>query len=188
MSVQLVRRPFTVEEFHRMAEAGILHEDDRVELIEGEIVQMAAIGSRHANTVAALNKLLVMAVGDRAMVWVQNPIRLDHRSEPQPDISLVRFRSGGYPDAHPGPTDVLLVIEVADATLATDRHVKVPLYARHGIPEVWVVDLDGRKVEVYRRPAADGYADQRQAGPGQTLEPAALPGLQIRVDEIFPRP
>lgn len=136
MSVQLLRRSFTVEEYHRMAEAGILREDDRVELLEGEIVEMTPIGSRHAACVDRLNQLGVRGVGPRAIVRVQSPVRLGERSEPQPDLTLLRARPDFYAHAHPGPADVLLIIEVAEASADADRTVKMPLYARAAIPEV----------------------------------------------------
>jgi Uma2 family endonuclease len=134
MGVQVQRRLFTVEEYHRMAEAGILSEDDRVELIEGELVTMSPIGSRHAACVARLTALL-FPVGGRGILWVQNPIRLGARSEPQPDVALLRYRPDFYASAHPGPEDVLLVVEVAETSADADRSLKIPLYARYGIPK-----------------------------------------------------
>jgi Uma2 family endonuclease len=134
-------RRFSVDEYHRMAEAGVLQPTERVELIEGKIVQMAAIGSRHAECVDRLNRILVQGIEDRGTVRVQNPVRLSDHSEPEPDIALVRPRPEGYADRHPGPDDALLIVEVADTTLTLDREVKMPLYARAGIPECWTVDL-----------------------------------------------
>ena len=153
----LVKRLFTVEEYHKMAKAGILGEDDRVELLEGEIVQISPIGSRHAACVMRLTELLSQRVVGRAHVRVQNPILLGEHSEPQPDVTLLRRREDFYASSHPRPEDVLLVIEVAETSAAVEREVKAPLYARYGIPEVWVVDLAGGQVEVFRRPSPQGY-------------------------------
>src|SRR5215204_7706797 len=136
-----------------MGEAGILHEDDRVELIEGEIVEMAAIGTRHFSCVNRLTRMLVMGVGDAAVVSVQNPVRLNEHTEPQPDITVIRPRD--YTESLPLPEDVLLLIEVSDTTLVYDRKVKLPLYARAGIREVWIVDLAGEVIERHTGPS--GY-------------------------------
>ena len=131
---EVVRRRFTVHDYHRMGEAGILHEDDRVELIEGEIVEMAAISTRHFACVNQLNRLLIRGVGDAAIVSIQDPVRLDECTEPQPDLTVLRLRD--YRESLPMPEDVLLLIEVSNTTLAYDRGVKLPLYARAGIREV----------------------------------------------------
>ena len=166
---------FTVEEYHRLGEAGIFSEDDRVELIEGEIIDMAPIGTKHAECVSRLTRLFVRGV--EARVRVQDPILLGSGNEPQPDIAIVRNRS--YATAHPGPEDVLLLIEVADTSLAYDRSTKIPLYARHGIPEVWLVDLAGRAVEVFRQPSAEGYLNMSRHGPGDQIRPALLEEIEI---------
>jgi Uma2 family endonuclease len=181
-------RRFTREEYHRMAEAGILHEDDRVELIEGEIVLMTPIGRRHAACVAELNRLLVPAVGQRALLWPQNPITLPNESEPQPDIVLLRPRADRYlqDDAH--PEDVLLLVEVADTSQRYDRLVKLPLYGRAGVPEVWIVDLPGEVIEVYRRPTSSGYAEMEQIGRGGVVAPLAFPDIVLSVDTILMLP
>jgi len=184
MSVQVQRRLFTVEEYHRMAEAGILSEDDRVELIEGELVAMSPIGSRHAAAVARLT-VLFSRIGDRGTVWVQNPIRLGRHSEPQPDVALLRYRPDFYASAHPGPEDVLLIVEVAEISADYDRTVKIPLYARHGIPEAWLVDLAKEHIEVYRQPGPEGYWETRTLRRGETLHLTALPGRTIAVEEIL---
>ncbi len=185
MSVQVSRRRFTVDEYHRMLEAGILGEDDRVELINGEVVEMAPIGSRHAACVKRLNTLFALQVRDRAIVGIQDPIRLGEFSEPQPDITLLRPRPDYYAAGHPTSEDVLLVIEVAETSAEYDRQVKVPLYARAGIPEVWVVDLAGEAVEVYREPAGNSYRQMRRLGRGETVSPEALPNLALAVDDIL---
>jgi Uma2 family endonuclease len=184
MGTTLLRRQFTVDEYHAMARAGILLEDDRVELIEGEIVEMSPIGRGHAFSVTALTHLLVKGVGDRALVSVQNPVRLSSRSEPQPDVTLLRRRPD-YREVGVGPADVLLLIEVADSSLAYDRDVKLRLYARGGIPEVWIVDLQAERVYVYRTVGPGGYESLREAGRGEILSCAAFPDLAIPVDEII---
>ena len=175
-------RRFTVSEYHRMAEAGILGEDDRVELVGGELVEMTPIGSRHLACVVALNHLLVEASGRRWFVSVQNPVRLSERDEPQPDLSLLRGRPAPAP---PGPEDVLVTIEVSDTTLSYDRNVKLPMYARARIPEAWIVDLTGRKVEVRSDPASDGYRASKTFGPGEVIVSSTAGGISLPVDEVL---
>ena len=180
------RHRLTVADFHRMADVGIFQEDDRVELIEGEIIDMAPIGSGHAGTVMALNRLLARALGDRAIVLVQSPVVLPEHSEPEPDLALLRPRQDFYRSGHPLPGDILLIIEVADTRLAYDRDVKIPLYARHGIPEVWLVDLEDRRLHVYTSPSASGYLECRiLAAPGM-LAPAELPACPVDLSGLFP--
>jgi Uma2 family endonuclease len=179
------RRPITVAEYHRMGEVGILGERDRVELIEGELVAMSPIGSYHTGTIIALSHALVHAVGERAMVSVQNPIRLDDLSEPEPDFALLKPRPDFYRDAHAQPADVLLLIEVADCSLNYDRAVKRMLYARHAIPELWIVDLTSGEVEVCREPKADGYAAVERVGRDGELAPQLPPGVRIPASALF---
>lgn len=179
------RRLITTEEYHRMADAGILTEDDRVELIEGELVTMSPIGSDHTGMVNWLTRTLVLAVGDRAIVSVQNPVRLNSRSEPQPDFALLRPRPDDYRSVTPAPDDVLLIIEIANSSLNYDRTVKRPLYARSGIPEFWIVDLSGQEVEVCRGLADGAYRAVVRVGRGGALEPHLLPGVVIRVDALL---
>jgi Uma2 family endonuclease len=180
---EITRRRFTVHDYHRMGEAGILHEDDRVELIEGEIVEMAAIGTRHFTCVNGLTRLLVRGVGDAAIVSVQNPVRLDEHSEPQPDLAVLQTRD--YRESLPRPEDVLLLIEVSDTTLSYDRNVKLPLYARAGIPEVWIVDLAGETVERYTGPSGDSYRHVERARRGEEIRSAALPEPAFRVEAVL---
>jgi Uma2 family endonuclease len=180
---EVTRRRFTVHDYHRMGEAGILHEDDRVELIEGEIVEMAAIGTRHFTCVNQLNRLLVRGVGDAAIVSVQNPVRLDEHTEPQPDLAVLQTRD--YRESLPMPEDVLLLIEVSDTTLAYDRGVKLPLYARAGIPEVWIVDLMGEVIERHTGPSGDGYGHVERLRRGEEIRSSALPGPDFRVEAVL---
>jgi Uma2 family endonuclease len=176
----IIRRRFTGEEFHRMAEAGILHEHERVELIGGEILKMNPIGGRHAACVREINRLLGRQVGDELRVDVQSPMRLEEQGEPQPDLAVIRARD--YGDSLPTPEDVLLVIEVADPSLSYDREVKLPLYARSGIAEVWLVDLNAYAIERHTEPSENGYRLLRRAGRGETLESVVLPTLTLPVD------
>jgi Uma2 family endonuclease len=184
MALQLARRLFTVAEFHQMAEAGVFGEDDRIELVEGEILEMSPIGSHHAARVARLQQRLSFAVSERALIWVQNPVRLDDRSEPQPDLALLEVRRDFYEAALPGPDNVLLIVEIADSSAEYDRQIKAPLYARCAIAEYWLVDLLRQVVTVYRDPSLDGYRSVRVAQPGQQISPLAFPDVQLDVSDI----
>jgi len=150
----------TVDDYRRMGALGILGPELRTELIDGEIMEMPPIGHPHAGTVKFIANRLKEAVGAAAIVAVQDPVWLDDHSEPLPDIAVLCPRADYYRTGHPGPADVLLLIEVADSSLHYDREVKLPRYARAGIPEVWLVDLGGRRLTVHRRPAPHGYADE----------------------------
>jgi len=183
--IQVQRHAFTVAEYHRMAEAGIFTEDDRVELLEGEIVEMAAIGRRHAACVKRLVRAVARSIGERAVLSVQDPVHLDDRSEPQPDLALLAPRSDFYESGHPGPEDVLLVIEVADTTADYDRQVKLPLYAHARIREVWLVDLAAEWIEVYPQPSGDAYLSKQTFRRGQRLAPEALPDLALTAAEVL---
>lgn len=179
------RAKISLEGFHKMAEAGIFGEDDRIELIDGEMLTMAPIGGPHMSMVNRLNALLVPAVGDRGVVSVQNPIALPPDSEPQPDVVVLKPSAGALSAGVPGPADVLLLIEVADTTLRYDRGVKLPLYARHGVREVWIVDLQAKRIEVFHGPGPSGYARRREAGPGESVAPQALSGVDVEWDRVF---
>jgi len=182
----LTRHRLNVDEYHRMAEAGILGENDRVELIDGELIDMAPIGQDHAATVNGLTRVLVMACGDRAIVSVQNSVRLNRFNEPQPDVTLLRPRADNYrTGTFPGPADVLLVVEVADSTLRYDRTVKLPLYASAGIAEVWIVDLRRRVVDVHRSPVGDGYATVETFGAGDTVVLVLAPEIAVELRNVF---
>jgi Uma2 family endonuclease len=186
--VATVARPhrFTVAEYHRMAEVGILDEDSRVELIRGQIVDMAPIGAPHLGMVNRLNRLLAGVLAGRGILSVQNPVRLDDGSEPEPDVVVLRPRADDYATATPCPPDVLLLIEVADTSLDDDRAIKVPLYAENGITECWIVNLLDQVIEVYRQPRNGRYANIRPIGRGETLDIALLPGVALPVADLFP--
>jgi Uma2 family endonuclease len=178
------RHLWTVDEYHRMGEAGILTEDDRVELIEGELIERAPIGSEHVAASNALTRLLVLAVGDNGIVSVGNPVRLTQRSEPQPDFTVLKPRDD-YRTMLPRPEDTMLAVEVANTSLNYDRNVKLALYARSLIPEVWIVNLAAQEVEIYRSPVGDLYTSVVRAGRSDTLTIAAVPGVLIPVTKIF---
>lgn len=178
-------RTFTVSEYYRLARHGILNGSDRVELLDGRIYEMAPIGSGHAQCVRRLTELLVLRVAPRALVSIQNPVRLNDRSEPEPDVALLEPKDV-YGRRHPGPEDVLLLIEVADSSLDFDRDVKPLLYARAGIRELWVLALREERVHAYRRPGPDGYAEHAVVERGGALPITALPEMDpIPVDAML---
>jgi Uma2 family endonuclease len=176
---------FSVREYRRMYEAGILGEDDRVELLQGEIVEMTPIGSAHGGRVKRLNRLLTTAIGTRAIVAVQDPLTLAPDSEPQPDIAVLRPRDDFYTDSHPVAADVLLLIEVADASLSMDLRVKVPLYARYRIPEVWVVDVVNRRVQRFAESADDGYSHSSFLNLGDSVRVPGLADCSVDLRDLF---
>ena len=185
MSVQLQKRLFTVKEYHLMTEVGILSEGDRVELIEGEIVKRAAIGTRHASSVKRLTRRFSLIPKDRATLGVQDPIQLTERTEPQPDVVLLEPRADYYATAHPLPSEVLLLVEVSDSTVDYDRDMKVSIYARSLIQEVWLVDLVKNCLEVYRQPGPNGYSLIIKFWRGQQVASLAFPDLEVSVDFIL---
>lgn len=172
---------FSIADYHAMAAAGILGDDDRVELIDGEIIAMPPIGSPHGGRVKRLNGRLSAAVGDRAIVAVQDPIVLGEHSEPEPDLALLRPRADSYTDSHPVAADVLLVIEVADTSLGYDLRTKVPLYARHGVPEVWIIDILHQRALRFAdpAPAAGSYRREETLDPTRPVPLPGLPGLAV---------
>jgi Uma2 family endonuclease len=186
MALQIERRLFTLQEYERMIEAGVFQEDERLELIRGEIVELTPIGFDHAGTVARLTMLLARNVADSAILWIQNPIQFAGNSRPQPDLALLKWQD--YSASRPATTsDVLLVIEVADTSIAYDRKVKGPLYAGAGIPEYWIVNLQGRVVEVYTHPTEGAYKQVRKARRGDAVAlPAGLEGA-VQVSDILGR-
>lgn len=185
MSVQFQKRYFNVDEYYRMAEVGLLSPDDRVELIEGEIVEMSPIGCTHAGTVDRSSTFLMRKVGDAVQVRVQNPIRLNDFSEPQPDLTLLRPREDFYANSHPTASDVLVVIEVADTSVNYDRNVKLPLYARAGIPEAWLMVLPKDVIEVHTQPKDGKYQKVQRLKRGKTLISPAIPTFSCKVEDLL---
>ena len=176
---------FTAEEYHRMGEVGILPPDVRVELVGGEIKRMPPIHPPHASTVNRLNAVLAAKFQGQSVVAIQNPIQLDDYNEPQPDVSVLRFRDDYYGNQHPTPADVLLAIEVADTSLSYDRDEKMPLYGRSGIPEAWLVDVQSGTITVFTEPQASGYGQQRVLSRGREIVSVAVEGLRLQVDEAM---
>jgi len=184
MALHLLRGPFTVDTYQRLGELGVLRENDRVELIAGQVVEMSPIGDRHASCVRRLIHLFSRSLRAAAILDVQNPVVLGEQDAPQPDVVLLKPRPDAYP-RHPRASDILLVIEVADTTLAYDREIKIPLYARAGIPEAWVVDLAADRIEVFEDPIAGQYTRVRSASRGDMLTPLKFPNLTVAADEIL---
>jgi Uma2 family endonuclease len=181
-------RPITVDEYYGMAETGLLEPDARVELIEGEVVHMPPIGSRHGSIMEFLDHLLDRAVADRARVRGQLPVRLDNLSEPVPDVAVVKSRADRYTLSHPTAADVLLIVEISYSTLRCDINVKVPLYARHGIPEVWIVDLKNNQLRTYRSPSEGRYRDTASTEhPGKTSVPG-VPDVTVDLSGLLTDP
>jgi Uma2 family endonuclease len=174
-----------VDAYHQMIDNGIFDEDDRVELIEGELRAMPPIKPDHAGKNNRLNRLLNRRVGDEALVTVQNPLTLPPHSEPEPDLMLLRPRDDFYERANPTPKDTLLVIEICDSSLRYDQEVKVPLYAAHGVPEVWLVDLQHRRLEIYREPGTNGYRLILRPDSTEVISPVLLPRLRVPVKDIW---
>ena len=174
-----------MDEYYLMGEAGILKEDERVELIDGRIMKLSTPGSHQSATVRRLNELFCRQADQGAIVSVRNPVRLDDYSEPQPDVALLRPRDDFYVDAHPDPSDVLLVVEVADTSEDYDRDVKLPLYAQAGVSEVWIVCLRDDLVLVHSDPVGGAYSELRQAKRGESVDIRGVPNLTIPVADIL---
>ncbi len=179
------RHRITVDEYHRMWETGIIAPDARVELIDGEIIDMEYMGPPHAAETAVLNQLLVRAVGDRAIVRCQLPIQLDEWSEPAPDFSLVKPRADFYSTRQPDAADALLIVEVSHTTLRYDRKIKVPLYARHLVPEVWIVDIGGAQIHFFRSPVDGEYTDVSATRQPPATPLSALPGVTVDLPQVL---
>jgi Uma2 family endonuclease len=185
MAQQLAKHWITVDEYERMGEAGIFRPDSQLELLEGEIYEMSPIGSSHAACVKALSLLLNQLFGGVMLVSTQDPIRLDDYSEPQPDVALLSWRDDFYRRAHPTPADVLLVIEVADTTVDSDRRIKLPLYAKAGIREVWLVNLPEEKIELYAEPSGGAYQIIRDFKRGEEAQSHSIEGLRVGVVAVI---
>jgi Uma2 family endonuclease len=181
------RHLVTAQEYLRMGETGVFAPDARLELIEGEIFEMAPIGPPHAGAVITLSELLILRAHGQATVSVQLPVIAGELSVPQPDFALLKPRRDNYSIAHPVGEDILLAVEVSDTTLRADLRIKAPLYARTGIPEYWVVDVNERAVHVFREPGIDGYRNTTVAKGEDELSPVKLPDVRLRVKEIFPQ-
>src|SRR5207248_6157415 len=184
MAARLLKGPFTVDAYQRLGELGILHQDDRVELVAGQVVEMTPIGDRHASCVRRLINLFAPNLRDVAVLDAQNPVVLGTHDAPQPDLALLHRRAGGYA-THPRAADVLLVVEVADRSVSYDREIKISRYGAAGIPEAWLVDLVGDAVCVCRTPGPNGYGEIVTMTRGETLRPLLLPWLAIGVDDIL---
>ena len=185
IEVATARRLFNREEYHRMGEVGILKLTDHVELIRGEIVEMSPMGPRHYAFVNNLNRLLVVRLTDRAIVAVQGPIVLAEDSEPEPDIAVIRLRTVPYKEREAFREDALLLIEVAESSLAYDRSTKLRLYAEAGIPEYWVVDCLAESVEIHRGPDAGRYRDVSRVEGAASVSPQAFPDVVLSLADIF---
>jgi Uma2 family endonuclease len=183
--VQILRKKFTVSQYHQMIESGILTDRDRVELLQGEIIEMSPVGRQHAACVDRLNELLVLGLSTRVIVRVQSPIRLNNNSEPQPDIAILQRRTDFYAEGHPQPEDIFALVEVSDTTVEFDRTIKVPLYAQYRIPEVWIVDLNAQAVQVYREPNSSGYQQVQTFRHGQTLFFQAFTTIQFSTEQVL---
>jgi Uma2 family endonuclease len=174
-----------VSQYHQMSEVGIFSENDKVELINGEIIEMSPIGRRHTACVNRLNSVFSQLLGKKVIIAVQNPIILNNLSEPQPDIALLKPRADFYESGHPQPQDIFLLIEVADSSLEYDRDVKIPLYASSGITEVWLVDIYEQAIIVYCYPSENGYSDIQKLSRGEKMSIQAFPEVNLVVDDIL---
>ena len=178
------RYRLTVADYHRLAALGIFNEDSRIELIEGDLIVMAPIDSQHAGHLDRIAQPIFRQT-TQSIVRIQSPIRLSDYSEPEPDLTILRYRADFYTNAHPTPADVLLIIEIADSTLRYDRDIKIPLYAKAGIPEVWLLNLADRQVAVYRHPSTGGYRQIQFPVPEERFSPALLPELVLKAADLF---
>lgn len=178
-------RLFTVKEYHRMAEAGILHPDERVELLAGQILKMAAKGTAHSAATTRTEKLLENRLGEQVLVRVQEPVRLNDFSEPEPDIAVLIPEPLYYEDHHPTPSEVYLIIEVADTSLDRDLNFKARIYAQSGIADYWVLDVNDRQLYVFRLPGQNGYQNEVILSDDRTISPLAFPDCIITVREML---
>jgi Uma2 family endonuclease len=188
MSVAFVpeKTRISVDRYQKMVAAGVLTERDRIELIHGEMINRAPIGAKHAALTARLTKFFVTAVGDAAIVSPGGPVNLGEFSEPQPDLLLLRPRTDYYAGKIPEASDVLLLIEISDSTLAFDQSTKRALYAGHGVAEYWIIDVEGKRIQVHREPSDNGsYAQTRGFGMTDIVSPLALPEVALLVQRLF---
>ena len=185
MQIETTKKLFTVDEYYRMADAGILTPEDRVELIDGEIIKMSPIGVRHLGCVNRANRLFTAAFGNRVVVSVQNPLLLSNYTEPEPDVVLLKPRGDEYASKKPAAEDAFLVLEVADTTLSYDNKVKLPRYAKAGVPEVWIENLQDDLLLVYRDPVGNAYTTSLVLRRGESVSPVALSGVTFTVEELL---
>jgi Uma2 family endonuclease len=178
-------RQITVTEYHQMAEMGIFHPEERLELISGQIIKMAAKGTTHEAAITRTQRIFNQRLGDKVLIRTQSPIKLDDYSEPEPDIAIVKTNALDYEDHHPQPSEIFLIIEIADSSLKYDREVKTSAYAKSGIIDYWVLDLNGRKLYVYRLPNAEGYQSESILGENLTISPLAFPECKITIKELL---
>jgi Uma2 family endonuclease len=188
MAAEVTKKLFTVDDYYSMAKAGIIGPEDRVELVEGEIIEMSPIGHPHGVRVVRASTLLIEAFGRNAVVSTQGSLRLNRRTELQPDLVIFKPRSDFYAARRPTPADVLLVIEVAQTSLSYDQNVKIPIYARTGIPEVWIQDLKKDVLLVYRDPRGNNYADSIELRRDEFVSPTAFPEIRFSIDDLFGGP
>ena len=180
-----LRRRFTVAEYYALVDRGILAENDRVELLDGDIIAMPPIGDWHQSSIDRFTNLMLPLLRGRAIMRVQGPTRLNENSEPLPDVMLLRQRDDFYETGHPSPDDVLLIIEVSDSSVDYDRDDKLTAYARAGIPEVWIVSRQDRQIEAYTEPTEGEYANVRHARHGESIAPSALPDVVMEIDRVI---
>ncbi len=185
MELALKKYHLTVDDFNYMAENGRFSPTDRLELIEGEIYEMSPIGRLHARCVKFLSAILNKLLSDKAIIGVQDPIILDDLTEPQPDISILRFQADFYKQSHPKPANILLIIEVADSTVEYDRTIKFPKYATAGIPEAWLINLEAERIEVHSNPKANTYGMVKIYQRGEEVSSETMPELKLEVDDIL---
>jgi Uma2 family endonuclease len=185
MSLQYKKRLFSVDEYHQMITAGIIKEDDRVELIDGEIIAMPPIGPSHASNVDRLTSIFYFNLGNTIIVRIQSPIQLNDYSEPQPDVAILKYRSDFYKNNHPKPEDILLVVEIAETSVEYDRSFKIPRYAQSNIIETWLFDLKNKRIEMHRNPMNDIYQEIRIAQKGQQISCINFPNITFSVDDLL---
>lgn len=178
-------RLISVQDYHRMAEVGIFRPDERVELIAGQVIPIAAKGTAHSAVITRINRLLKSRLGDRVLLRLQDPIELDDYSEPEPDIALVIPDPLDYEDHHPIVSEVFLIIEIADSSLRYDCEVKAIAYAKSGLSEYWVLDGTARKLHVFRLPSSDGYQSETILLGEVTIAPLAFPDCEIKIEEML---
>jgi len=182
MATEVMKRLINVDEYYKMAEVGILKPDERLELINGEIYKIGRVSNKHASILKKVTSFLIGLLADSVIVSVRHPVRIDSNNEPEPDISILKFREDYYSSAHPGPADVLVIIEVASCSRKFDKEWKAPLYASCSIPEYWIIDIESRALEVYTSPLGKNYSNQQVFNPGDSI---SLLGRNIEVNELL---